>query len=941
MNNLSRNTPIAFVVGAAGFLGSHLVENLLKKGIQVIGVDDLSAGSKENLEQATHDKRFEFIYQPMEELMLVGASRMDYAFFLINENIPAPAYQAAFNNFLRICEKFKPKIVLVSSIELYDSENQTENLLQAEKQIAKFAIDKGVNTRIIRLAPVYGPRMHFRNPDPIVKLVESAASGELQKQSTALDFSTRSLFVSDAVELLLKAVMHGSTAQKIYDGSLLSPIKVTEIKQILLDPVWHETKAFQPTELPPWTTPNLIKTTKELAWHPDTNIVKGLKQTLEYFRGHRNLLKRENTGEEVAKQEVKQEVGKWFVEEKNENSKAEKEEPKIYENKKEKKGSKDFQKKARLFTRVGLVLLTIVLGLFYPVLFVVFHIWSIDQNLQEASFDISAGEFDKAREKVDKAVGLSKELEDQVASFQALEQIGFARGIFSLEKEVSELVTGTTKVANQSALGASLLVQSLKIISGEQGHLKDSTSKALLSLSQAEKELSLVDQRLERSKNLNNLPQFLQQRVNGFRDKLINYQELIVAGQNFALILNEAIPVEGKKSYLVVLQDNRELRGGGGVIKGYALVNFDKGKFINIEAEDVSKLDSLVGEKLNPSPELKADLGVNNWQFKDFNFEIDVPTNAKLIQWYFNKASDQKVSGVILLDTTAVTSLLESSGPLVLPEGQKEVTSQNYIELVLDDSNRKIKPLFLKEFIQKLFFVPNQNWPKIAQVLSQQFEQKHVMVYISEPKLYSYLTAQNLTGNIVSKKVELGGREEFLSLVDSNMGYSPISFGIKKEVNYQITIDDQGQINHKVVARYENQDLNNVYKNRLRAYLASGSVLKRVSFGGKEITKEVRSFSDYGKAGYSMMLILKPGEKKELMLEFQDQKTIDFDQNKFKLSVNLLKQPGSLAYPVSLKVNHPDTLKAEAGNFTQSIPQEIEFNSSLEQDQIFEVSFSK
>ena len=54
---LARNTPVALVVGVEGFLGSNLAEGLIKKGIQVVGVDNFSSGKKENLE----DLRLELI----------------------------------------------------------------------------------------------------------------------------------------------------------------------------------------------------------------------------------------------------------------------------------------------------------------------------------------------------------------------------------------------------------------------------------------------------------------------------------------------------------------------------------------------------------------------------------------------------------------------------------------------------------------------------------------------------------------------------------------------------------------------------------------------------------------------------------------------------------------------------------------------------------------
>ena len=83
---------------------------------------------------------------------------------------------------------------------------------------------------------------------------------------------------------MIRTIFAGSTAQKIFDGVLLKPIKVEEIKLILLDPVWHESKDFTPMELPPWPTPNLDKTVKFLNWQPRHKLVSSLRQTLSYFK---------------------------------------------------------------------------------------------------------------------------------------------------------------------------------------------------------------------------------------------------------------------------------------------------------------------------------------------------------------------------------------------------------------------------------------------------------------------------------------------------------------------------------------------------------------------------------------------------------------------------------------------------------------------------------
>ena len=70
INNLSRNSPIALVVGAAGFIGSYICERLITHNIQVIGVDDFSTGDKENISSLIKHRRFILLTTNVENLNL-------------------------------------------------------------------------------------------------------------------------------------------------------------------------------------------------------------------------------------------------------------------------------------------------------------------------------------------------------------------------------------------------------------------------------------------------------------------------------------------------------------------------------------------------------------------------------------------------------------------------------------------------------------------------------------------------------------------------------------------------------------------------------------------------------------------------------------------------------------------------------------------------------
>ena len=207
---LARNKPVALVVGAGGFLGSHLTDKLLDKDIQVVGIDSLENGQKRNLRKATENRNFHLVIGEASKSDL-DLPRLDYLFIVSSGEDLA--------NILNIFKKTKCRLLLVSSIDLYERKDDKGLgwLKDAESKIAGFAAEYNLNARVLRLGPVFGPRMDFKSNDPMVKLIQQVLTDDLQKQ-VSLEFSSRAIFCLDAVDLMIRTIFAGSTAQKNVDG---------------------------------------------------------------------------------------------------------------------------------------------------------------------------------------------------------------------------------------------------------------------------------------------------------------------------------------------------------------------------------------------------------------------------------------------------------------------------------------------------------------------------------------------------------------------------------------------------------------------------------------------------------------------------------------------------------------------------------------------------
>ena len=657
---LSRNTPVALVVGAAGFLGSHLVDKLLDKGIQVVGVDDLITGKRQNLQKATEDKNFHLIIESPDEVEL-DLSRLDYLFITFGGNWD-------LGKVLDLFRKTKCRCLLISSIDLYKKDNSEridlERLEDIEGTVARFAGTHKLNARILRLGPVFGPRMDFKTQDPLIRLVAQALTGDLQKDVT-LEFSSRALYISDAIDLVIKTMLAGSTAQKIYDGVGTEPIKVSEIKQVLLDPVWYETRDFVPSPLPPWPTPNLEKTIKFLNWHPKSSLITSLKHTLSYFKDN-----------EIEVPEI--EDGRWKMEDGIEEDKKElleqlKPEKKKGETPKEKKG-RVLPKFSLPASKIYLFLLIslVTYALIWPGVLLGWGVVTFKSQMASGLQNLEKGEFDKSLENISQASG---GLEAAKSVFQTLEPIkntGFFKTELERGDQLIALSSLSVSSAQSAALGVKALLQGLKAVTGE---LTESPAgyfeTAQIELSAAAEDLS---------------------KASVSSKQLAPFANLVSKAQTMSILLPGMVGLEGSKNYLILLQNNMELRPGGGFIGSFARVSFAEGKLKKLDVNDIYAIDGQLKVHVEPPKEIRDDLGQKDWFLRDSNWESDFPTAARQAEWFYTKETGERVEGVIALDVSAMEELLTSIGSLDLADYKENITAENLFEKAVSHAELSFFP---------------------------------------------------------------------------------------------------------------------------------------------------------------------------------------------------------------------------------------------------------
>lgn len=305
--------PISVVTGAAGFLGSHLVDLLLFKGHSVVGIDNLVTGSVDNISHLAGNKKFRFIEQDVTEYLYLDGP-VDYVWHFASPASPVDYLELPIQTLkvgslgthkaLGLAKVKNARFLAASTSEIYgdplihpQNEEYWGNVNTlgprgcydeakrfGEAMTMAYHREHGVETRIVRIFNTYGPRMRLHDGRVVPAFVSQALEGE---PITVFGDGgqTRSFcYVSDLIEGIYRLMLIDSPMPvnigNPHELTVLEFAKeITRLtgsrSEIIFKPL--------PQDDPKQRRPDITRAKNLLQWEPQVDLETGLTKTIKYF----------------------------------------------------------------------------------------------------------------------------------------------------------------------------------------------------------------------------------------------------------------------------------------------------------------------------------------------------------------------------------------------------------------------------------------------------------------------------------------------------------------------------------------------------------------------------------------------------------------------------------------------------------------------------------
>lgn len=400
--------------------------------------------------------------------------------------------------------------------------------------------------------------------------------------------------------------------------------------------------------------------------------------------------------------------------------------------------------------------------------------------------------------------------------------------------------------------------------------------------------------------------------------------QMIADGKPVLKQLPYLLGVGKERTYLVLWQNDKEIRPTGGFITAYSIMKIKNGKIERAVSNDIYTLDGKFKSKIPaPEPIEKYLPLVPYWNLRDMNLSPDFKVSMDTFsQNYDTIRGIDNYDGIIAVDTHPLVGLLSVMGQLGVPEFGNFSSDndprcncpvviyelESYADvvgpIVWDDISGKIvyKPPhadnrkailgpLMNTLVANAMGQPKEKLPDLFNVVWSALTQKHALFYFKDEEVQSAMESFNLAGRLKNYD------GDYLHINDTNFAGAKSNLYVEEEANLIVEQTKEGTTNTLTI-KYKNPQkhdgwLNGPYRDWFRVYVPKGSTL--VDSSGSEVP--MTTTDDLGKTVFEGFFTLRPLGITEIKIQY---KTPTKNKNGYKLLIQ--KQPGTAGHQYTIKV---------------------------------------
>ncbi len=262
------------------------------------------------------------------------------------------------------------------------------------------------------------------------------------------------------------------------------------------------------------------------------------------------------------------------------------------------------------------------------------------------------------------------------------------------------------------------------------------------------------------------------------------------------------------KEYLVLLQNNMELRPSGGFMGSFATVKFgdlpqDCIKKMTISVEDIYEPDGKLDGHVEPPYPVQEAFGQGWWKLRDANWDVDYASAAAAVDWFMSHSGRKSVDGVVAINQSTVNQIIGILGPIKLETYDEVITDKNFYQLAqryaeVGGDKRGFLGMVGVRLIDELRAIKLIKLMKLIKLIKDELNNGQILVWMKDPELQKIAEKMKWAGRLTQG---WNGEDDYLYIVESNLGTNKANCCVKRMITHEINSHDE-----HVIINWENNN---------------------------------------------------------------------------------------------------------------------------------------